>query len=239
MELQGNSRGMEIDLDRQTVVEDAEYDGKRPKSVRDERGVDTDVPCRDRWPGGQLGKEETSEVVEGDPDRTKVVGGAVYDGKRPEIVKNERDVDTNALRRGNGPGGHLVEEVEPGDVDGEWERQSDGDGDEMDGIRQGMDDATSGASGESRRLDTRPLAETDSSQHERRERGTAHVPRLSTPPPDHHRRPMDHPNPPRRRGRMKTRSRQVSRTRARKPTHHFERSRRSHIGRLRSDGYTP
>ena len=166
-----------------------------------------------------MGDREKSEVIEGDPDRAKVVEGAGRNGKRLESIRNQRDVDTNALRRDRGPGGHLVEEVEPGDVEDDRERQSDGNGDDTDWIRGGMDDATSGASGESKRLDTRPLAETDSSQHERceqRERRTAHVPEPSTPPPEYHRRPTDQPNPPHRRGRIKTISRQVSQTRSRR-----------------------
>ena len=130
--------------------------------------------------------------------------------------KRTHYVETNALRRVRGPGGHLGEEVEPGDIEDDRERWSDGNGDDTDWIRGGMDDAASGASGESKRLNTRPLAETDSSQHEQRKRGTAHVPEPSTPPPDHHRRPMDHVNPPRRRGCMKTKPRQVSQTRSRR-----------------------
>ena len=177
--------------------------------------VETSAPCRVRGSGGHLGDREKSEVVEGDPDRAKVVKGAGYNGKRPKSVRDERDVEMNTLRRDRGPGGHLDQTVKSGDVGGKQERLSDGEGIEMDGIRYGMDGAASGASGESKRLDTRPLAETDSSQHERREqreRRTAHVPEPSTPPPDHHRRPMDHVNPPCRRGRMKTKPRQVSRT---------------------------
>ena len=102
--------------------------------------------------------------------------------------------------------------------------------------------ATSGASGGSKRLDTRPLAETNSSQHEQREHESAHVPRPSTPPTINHRhsrQPIEPVDPPHRRGCIKTRSRQVSHTRARKLTHHFERSCHSHIGQPRSDGYTP
>ena len=92
-----------------------------------------------------MGDRERSEVVEVDPDHAKVVEGSVYDGKRPESVRDERYVDANALRRVRGPGGHLVEEVGPGDIEDDRERQSDGDGDEMDGRTSQMDDATSGA----------------------------------------------------------------------------------------------
>ena len=63
-----------------------------------------------------------------------------------------------------------------GDIEDDRECLSDGEGIEMDGIRHGMDGAASGASSELKRLDTRLLAETDSSQHEQHERGTAHVP---------------------------------------------------------------
>ena len=183
-----------------------------PKGIRNERADETHSPSRDWPPGDHLGDREKSEVVEGGPDRAKVVEGAGYNGKPPESVRNQRDVDMNALCRVRGLGGRIVEEVGPGDVEDDRERRSDGNGDDTDGIRGGMDDATSGVSGESKRLDTRPLAETDSSQHKRRERGMAHVPERSTPPPDHHRRPTDHPNPPRRRGRIKTRSRKISQT---------------------------
>ena len=58
----------------------------------------------------------------------------------------------------------MVEELEPGDVEGNWECLSNGEGIKMDGIRHGMDGTASSASGELKRLDTRLLAETDSHQ---------------------------------------------------------------------------
>ena len=58
----------------------------------------------------------------------------------------------------------MDKEVRLGDVEGDWKRLSDGEGIKMDGIRHGMDGTASSASGESKRLDTRLLAETDSHQ---------------------------------------------------------------------------
>ena len=112
-----------------------------------------------------MGDREKSEVVEGDPDRAKVVvegdpdcakvvEGAGYNGKRPESVRNQRYVETSALHRVRGPGGHSDEEVESGDIGGEQERRSNGDGVEMDGIGCQMDGATSGARCNSKRVET-------------------------------------------------------------------------------------
>ena len=212
---------------------------EHPRNVRDERIDGTSAPRRDTDRGGHLEVQGSPRGVEVEPDRRKVFEDAGYDGKRPRSQENQRYVETNVLRRVRGPEGHLVEEVGPGDIGEDRERQSDGDGDEMDGRTAWMDDATSGAHHDSKRVGTKTLAEVESSQHERREREIVHVPRPSTPPTIDHRHPTEHPNPPRRRGRIKTRPRQISQTRARKLTHHFERSRRSRIGRPRSDGYTP
>ena len=93
-----------------------------------------DTPCRGARTGGCRGKEEASGGIEVDWDRRKVVKDAKHDGKPPESVRNECDVDTNALHRDRGPGGHLVEEVGPGDVEDDREHQSDGNGDDTDGI---------------------------------------------------------------------------------------------------------
>ena len=212
-----------------------------PRSVRNERADETDSPRRD-WPplaGGHLGDREKSEVDEGDPDCAKVVEGAGHNGKRLESIRNQRDVETNALHRVRGPVGHLGEEVGLGDVEGDWKRLSDDEGIYMDGRRFWIDGATSGARHDSKQVETRPLAGVKTGQHQQCNRTTAHVPRTSTPPPRYARSLSDYVNPPRRRGRIKTRSRQISQTRARKLTHHIERSRRSHIGGPRSNGYTP
>ena len=232
------SGGIEVDWDCQKVVKDAKPDGKRPTNVRSERIDETHSPRRD-WPsGGHLGDRERSEVVEGDPDRTKVVEGARYNGKRPKSIRDARDVETNALRQDRGPGGHLDQTVELGGISAEQERRSDGDDVETDETGCRMDGATSGARRDSKRVETRPLAGVKANQHEQRKRGTAHVPQPSTPPPSYSRSLSAYVDPPRRRRRIKTKPRQISRIRARRLTHHFERSRHGRIGQPRSDKYT-
>ena len=128
----------------------------------------------------------------------------------------------------------MVQEDESEDVGGERECESDGDGVEMDGRRCRMDGATSGASSDSKRVDTRSLAEIRSSQQERRQRTTAHAPRTSTPTLRYARSLSDHVDPPRRRGRLKTIPRRVSIS---STTYQVERSYRGHIGRTRAIGY--
>ena len=176
--------------------------------------------------------QEDSRGVKVDRDRRKVLEGAGYDGRCPRTEENQRDVETNAQCRARGSGGQIGEEVEPEDVEGDWERQSDGDGVAYDGRRCRMDGATSGARGDSKRVDTRSLAEVRSSQQERRQRTMAHVPEPSTPLPNDPKRPTNPPNPPRRRGRLKTRPRRVSPAGSRKSTHQAIWSRRDHIGRV-------
>ena len=107
-------------------------------------GSDTNAPSRDTGPGGcgvELGQ---SRGVEGVRDRVKVVNGAGYDGNRPRSQENERVDKANTPCRDRGPGGDSGEQVESGDVGSDQEHQSDGDGNEMDGIRGGMGGATSG-----------------------------------------------------------------------------------------------
>ena len=178
--------------------------------------------------------QEESTGVEVDRDRRKVVEGAEHDGRRPKTKESERYVSTNASRRDRGPGGHRGKEEASGSVGGERERQGDGDGVVYEGNRCRTDGATSGARHDSKRVGTKPLAENESSQHERWNHERAHVPEPSTPPPEYHRRPTDQPNPPRRRGRIKTRPRSVSTSRR---AYQATRSRRGHIRRTRAIGY--
>ena len=128
----------------------------------------------------------------------------------------------------------MGKDVEPEDVEGDWERQSDGNGVGYDGRRCRMDGTTSGASGDSKRVDTRSLAEVRSSQQERRKRTMAHAPRPSTPTLRYARSLSDHVDPPRRRGRLKTRPRNVSYPRW---TYQATRTRRGRIGRIERAGY--
>ena len=86
-----------------------------------------------------------SRGAEVDRDCHEVTEGAGHDGIRPRTEKNERYVEMDALCRVRGLGGHVIEEVEPRDIEGEWERESNGDSIEMDGRRRRMDGARSGA----------------------------------------------------------------------------------------------
>ena len=223
-----------------TAVPDGIHDvQERPRKVRNERVDETDAPRRDWPPGGHLGHREESEDVEGDRERRKVVEGGGHDGIRPKTDRNACGVDTNPQRRDRGPGGQFGERDGSGDVERNLERQSDGNGDERSGERGGKDGATSGAHGDSKRVDTSSLAEDETDQHGQRKRTTTDAPEPYKPLSIDHRPPADHPNPPRRRGRLKMRPREVSRTRANKYVHLVERSRRNHIGRPRCDEYTP
>jgi hypothetical protein len=199
----------------------------------------TDASCRDRTPEGHLDLEDKSGDVEGDWSRAEVVEGAGYDGKRPRTEENERVGDTNARCRDKWPGGHLGEQDESGDVEGDRERWSDGDSDQRVGRRGWKDGATSGTRRDSKRVETTPLAEDESNQHGERKRRMAHVPEASIPPANHHRRPADHPNPPRRRGRLKQDLEKSVRREREDSLTHFERSRRGRIGQTRSDEDTP
>ena len=82
-----------------------------------------------------------------------------------------------------------------------------------------MDGATNSAGGDLKQVDTRPLAEVELSQHEWWNHERAHVPEPSTPPSEYSRWPTDHPNPPRRRGRIKTRPREASIEKIHSPSH--------------------
>ena len=181
-----------------------------PTGVRDECVVETNALRREPRSGGHAELQEASRGVEGVRDRRKVVEGADCDGIGLGIDGNERGVETNALRRVGGPGGTEGEQEAMGDVEADWDRRNDGEGGGYDGRWWGMDGATSVARRDSERVETDALAEYQASQHEQRRDATRNVPGPSTPLPNHHRRPHTHPNPPRRRGRMKTRPTSVS-----------------------------
>ena len=153
-----------------------------------------------------------SSGVEVDWDRAKVVHSGEYDGDRPRSDGNARVVETNAQHRDNQPGGHGGERGVSGGIEGGRERQSDGNRVEMGGRRCRMDGATSNAHHDLKRVGTTMLADSEdqASQYEERKRNTTHVPRPSTPPPINHIHPADQPNPPRRRGQLKSRPRNIS-----------------------------
>ena len=99
------------------------------------------------------------------------------------------------------------------------------------------DGATSDACCESKRIETRSLAEQEGNQHERYKCTESDIPRLSTPPMNNLRRPTDLVNPPRRRGRLK-RSLVRSEDRIwRRSTYQVVRPRRGQSGRIERSGY--
>jgi hypothetical protein len=159
-------------------------------------------------------REDSPGTAPDEPDEpggeTAVPGDAHSTQEGPRCKANGGGGETSAPRRDRGPGGRLGEQGKSGDVEEDRERQSDGNGDQECERRGGKDGATSGARRDSKRVETTPLAEHETDQHGRRKRRTADVPRPSTPHPMDHRHPTDQPNPPRRRGRLKTRSRRVS-----------------------------
>jgi hypothetical protein len=218
---------------------DPESDPQGPRGgSNDDRG-DTNAPGRATGPGGHLELQGESRGAEVDWERRKVVERAEYDRIRPSSDGNSRGVDANTLCRDKAPGGDPGERNDSGEVEDDRERQSDGNGDHRGWRRGDKDGATSAARRDSKRVETDALAGYQTDQHNQRQRTARNVPGPSTPPPDDHRRPTYHPNPPRHRGRLKTRPRQVSQTRARRPLTHFERSRRGRIGQPRSDEDTP
>ena len=131
----------------------------------------------------------------------------------------------------------MVQEDESEDVGGERECESDGDGVEMDGRRCRIDGATSGARRDLIQVEMRPLAGDKGGQDNRRNNMKVHVPEPSTPPPEHHRRPMDQPNPPRRRGRLKTSFRRPRNINNHRWTYQATRTHRGRIGRIERAGY--
>ena len=139
--------------------------------------------------------------------------------EHPESAHVERVNNPRLRCRDPEPGGRLGEQVEPDDVGGNLSHENDGDGVGEDGRGCWMDDATSGARCDSRRVETRPLAREQADQHGQQEREPADVPEPSTPSQTTPRRHTNHPNPPRRRGKLKTSSRNVSQTRVHKRTH--------------------
>ena len=183
-----------------------------PKSVSNERVDETDAPGQDRAPGGHRGEQEASRAAKGDPDRTNVVHHAGYDGRHPRSHGNERIVETSALHQVRGPGGYLDERAESGDVGDYQTTQSGGGGVQGVGKRGGKNSATSNARRESKGLETRSLAEDESSQQELNKRMKRDIPEPSQLPINHPGGPTEHVNPPRQRGRLKSRTRKIRRS---------------------------
>ena len=234
VELEGERRcfascddGLTSDVADATAVSSrVEDDRNVPKNLQEtsERvGERPERRTRENSPGrpGEEPEEPGSE--------TAIPDGVHGVQELPRRVRNERVDETNAPCRANWPGGHGGEQIGWGDIEGDQERQSDGDGDQRGGRRGGKDGATSGARRDPKRVETTPLAAGETGQHGRRNRRTTDVPETSKPPPIHPRWPTDHPNPPRRRGRLKSRPRRVSNPRK---TYQVTRACQGRIGRI-------
>ena len=72
--------------------------------------------------------------VKVEPDCWNVPKDVGYNGKHPRSQESQRGANTNALCQVRGPGGHLVKEVGPGDIEDDQECQSDGNGNDTDWI---------------------------------------------------------------------------------------------------------
>ena len=84
----------------------------------------------------------------------------------------------NGCTKRKKPGGHRDEQDEPGAIEDDLERHSDGYGDEADGIRRGEDGTMSGTRRNSKRVAT---TVDEAGQHGRCKRRTMDIPRPSTP----------------------------------------------------------
>ena len=183
-----------------------------------------------------MGEPEASRGVEGVRDRETVVDGAKHDRPCPSSRGNDREVETNAPCPEVEPGDHIGEPKASRDVEGDWSRESDGDGVGYHGRRDGKDGATSSARCDSKRVERRPLATEEARQQRRYRQCVKNVPRSSMAPSKHPRHPIELPNSPRRRGRMKSRPRKVNRTKTKESTHRIVRPRRGQIRRIKRIG---
>ena len=68
LEVQEDSKGVEVDPDLCEVVEGAKHDGKQPRNEGNACDVETNVSCRDRGPGGHRGKKEASGSIKDDQE---------------------------------------------------------------------------------------------------------------------------------------------------------------------------
>ena len=221
----------------ETVVQGDVHSHPEPhRGGTNDDGIETKPSSRDTEPRRHLGEPEASRGVEGVRDRGTVVDGAGHNGIRPSSDGSERRVETNAPCRRNRPGGHMGEPKASRDVEGDWSRKIDVDGVGYNGRRDGKDGATSSARCDSKRVETRLLA-GNKGQYQQVERDiTTDTPEASTPPHNDPRRPIELPNPPRRRGRIKSRSRKIRRTKTKKSTHRIVQPRRGQIRRIKRIG---
>ena len=128
----------------------------------------------------------------------------------------------------------MGERVKSRDVKRDLEQQSNVEGDQIGGRQGWKDDVTSGAHSDSIRVETEPLAADKTGQHRWYKHDKMDVCRPSTAPTIDHRPPADHPDPPHRRGRLKSRPRSVSNHMW---TYQATRTHRGRIGRIECARY--
>ncbi|KAI6011808.1 hypothetical protein PISMIDRAFT_12202 [Pisolithus microcarpus 441] len=126
----------------------------------------------------------------------------------PDGVRNWNNVNTNVPSRSRGPGGQDEANEAFGDVEGKPKLRNDAGGVKMDGRRCQMDGATSSMCCSSKRAETKLLAEDEACQHQWQQYRPRNVP---GPPTRLPKRSYEVTKPKRRRGRIKTESRKVSR----------------------------
>ena len=125
------------------------------------RGGETNPPSRGTGPGGHRGDQEARRGDEVDSGHLKVSKRAEYDEVRTRSDGNVRVIETDALRPEKDPGGPEGEQDELGSVGSDWERRNDGEVDGYDGNGDQRSGATSGARRDSKRVETKTLAEDD------------------------------------------------------------------------------
>ncbi|KIJ06076.1 hypothetical protein PAXINDRAFT_20712 [Paxillus involutus ATCC 200175] len=152
-------------------------------------------------------------------DGEREVDGELGDKSKVETrVETVEAVEPNAWRRVDEPGDEGNEELRSREVEGEERGQSKCYGCQRDGRTNDTGDATSSASCDSLRVETGALADDEAGQQcNGKPRASMNSPEPSMPPTPHPSdttQPTHLANPPRRRGRLKTLSTNVSRTRA-------------------------
>ncbi|KAF9230654.1 hypothetical protein BU15DRAFT_83363 [Melanogaster broomeanus] len=163
----------------------------------------------DAMKSGEPSSPQTSTDAHNGPgSEVAVPGDHRSERERPASERNGRDIEVNAPRRDTRP----RDEVR--DDEGCRKGQSEGGSSRRDCGPSSNDGATSGTGRDSKRVEAGPLAEDEPSQHENQDQTTRSVLGLPQSPTNNHaNRPTKPMNPPRRRGRLKTRSARIHRAR--------------------------
>ena len=85
--MQKKSRHAKVDQDHCKVLEDAKYNGKRPKSEEDECYINMNTLCRVREPGGHVDQEVKSEDVSSKRECKSDEDGVEMDGMAQQAVQ--------------------------------------------------------------------------------------------------------------------------------------------------------